>query len=102
MRLPLRATLVVVAAASALTGCLGEGDARVQTDHLPNDRQDASTQVCIQAPANAPARLLTREEYNNTVRDLLGDATRPADAFPVEARVLGFENNASANKANSL
>ncbi len=28
------------------------------------------------------ARRLTRFEYNNTVRDLLGDTTRPADAFP--------------------
>ncbi len=29
-----------------------------------------------------PLSRLTRREYNNTVRDLLGDATRPADAFP--------------------
>ncbi|MDX2054857.1 MAG: DUF1592 domain-containing protein [Polyangiaceae bacterium] len=31
-----------------------------------------------------PLRRLTHEEYNNTVRDLLGDTTRPADAFPGE------------------
>jgi hypothetical protein len=30
-------------------------------------------------------RVLTRVEYNNTVLDLLGDATRPADAFPAES-----------------
>ncbi|HVY31374.1 MAG TPA: DUF1592 domain-containing protein [Polyangiaceae bacterium] len=29
-----------------------------------------------------PLSRLTRREYNNTVRDLLGDTTRPADAFP--------------------
>lgn len=29
-----------------------------------------------------PLTRLSRREYNNTVRDLLGDATRPADAFP--------------------
>src|SRR5687767_3132485 len=30
----------------------------------------------------SPLRRLTRREYNNTVRDLLGDTTRPADQFP--------------------
>ncbi len=29
-----------------------------------------------------PLRRLTKREYNNTVRDLLGDASNPADAFP--------------------
>jgi hypothetical protein len=29
-----------------------------------------------------PLRRLDRREYNNTVRDLLGDTTRPADRFP--------------------
>jgi hypothetical protein len=29
-----------------------------------------------------PLYRLTRREYNNTVRDLLGDSTRPADEFP--------------------
>jgi hypothetical protein len=29
-----------------------------------------------------PLLRLTRREYNNTVRDLLGDTTRPADEFP--------------------
>jgi hypothetical protein len=31
-----------------------------------------------------PLRRLTRREYNNTVRDLLGETTNPADAFPVD------------------
>jgi hypothetical protein len=31
-----------------------------------------------------PLRRLTRREFNNTVRDLLGDASNPADAFPVD------------------
>ncbi|MBX5482053.1 MAG: DUF1592 domain-containing protein, partial [Myxococcaceae bacterium] len=46
--------------------------------------------------------LLTREEYDNTVRDLLGDDTRPARAFPAEPRVLGFENNPAAHQVNAL
>lgn len=43
----------------------------------------------------APVRRLTRAEYNNTVRDLLGDATRPADSFPADD-----QNGALADDAN--
>lgn len=38
-------------------------------------------------------RRLTNEEYDNTVRDLLGDRERPAAAFPPDEAVGGFENN---------
>ena len=31
-----------------------------------------------------PLRRLTRREYNNTVRDLLDDASKPADGFPAD------------------
>lgn len=44
-------------------------------------------------PGTAPLRRLTRDEYNSTVRDLLGDASRPADAFTPEGLVHGFPNN---------
>jgi hypothetical protein len=37
---------------------------------------------------DAPLRRLSRVQYNNTVRDLLGDTTKPADAFQAE-EVLG-------------
>jgi Protein of unknown function (DUF1592)/Protein of unknown function (DUF1588)/Protein of unknown function (DUF1595)/Protein of unknown function (DUF1587)/Protein of unknown function (DUF1585) len=37
-------------------------------------------------------RRLTHSQYNNTVRDLLGDQTRPADSFPQEDYVNGFKN----------
>jgi hypothetical protein len=40
-------------------------------------------------------RLSTRFEYDNTVRDLLGDETQPASHFPPENRSTAFENNAS-------
>lgn len=43
--------------------------------------------------APVPLRRLTREEYNNTVRDLLADTTRPADAFPPDEAAFGFEAN---------
>ncbi len=37
-------------------------------------------------------RQLTHAQYNNTVRDLLGDDTRLADQFPPEDFVNGFKN----------
>jgi hypothetical protein len=50
------------------------------------------------APSPGPsyARRLNRFEYNNTVRDLLGDTTAPANDFPAEERRNGFDNNAVA------
>jgi len=45
--------------------------------------------------ASAPKqvlRRLTHSQYNNTVRDLLGDHSRPADRFPPEDFVNGFKN----------
>jgi hypothetical protein len=37
-------------------------------------------------------RRLTHREYNNVVRDLLGDDSRPADSFGVEVYGNGFDN----------
>jgi hypothetical protein len=46
-------------------------------------------------PGAAPVRRMTRAEYNNTVRDLLGDTTSPAQGFSLEEEALGFNNNAA-------
>jgi hypothetical protein len=46
-------------------------------------------------PGDSPVRRLTRFEYNNSVRDLLGDTTNPADDFPPEEEALGFNNQAA-------
>ncbi len=48
------------------------------------------------------ARRLTHNQYNNTVRDLLGDRTRPADLFPPEDFVNGFKNQLSAQDISPL
>ncbi len=45
-------------------------------------------------PGASPVRRMTRVEYDNTVRDLLGDDTRPGLNFPAEEESLGFNNNA--------
>lgn len=42
--------------------------------------------------ARPELRRLTHSQYNNTVRDLLGENSRPADRFPPEDFVNGFRN----------
>jgi hypothetical protein len=43
-------------------------------------------------PGRVTLRRLNREEYNNTVRDLLGVEVRPADDFPADDAGYGFDN----------
>jgi hypothetical protein len=62
---------------------------------LPEDTVSAARERL--ATTTAPARdqllrRLTHSQYNNTVRDLLGDYSRPADRFPPEDFVNGFRN----------
>ena len=46
-------------------------------------------------PGSVIIHRLSRSEYNNTVRDLLGIDTHPADAFPADGGGgSGFDNNA--------
>ncbi len=52
-------------------------------------------------PPRAPLRRLTRFEYNNTMRDLLGDTTSPGNAFPSELLGNGFGNDADAQPVAS-
>jgi hypothetical protein len=44
----------------------------------------------------SPMRRLTHTEYDNAVRDLLGDTTQPARDFAVDTQVGLFDNTASA------
>lgn len=47
-------------------------------------------------------RRLTHSQYNNTVRDLLGDVSKPADRFPPEDFVNGFRNQIQAQSLSPL
>jgi len=64
--------------------------------------------ACLFGSARLPAtdasvlRRLTHSQYNNTVRDLLGDQTHPADRFPPEDFVHGFKNQAGAQDVAPL
>lgn len=53
--------------------------------------QDAQTERRLE-----PIRRLTHVQYDNTVRHLLGDSTRPSRKFPSEDYVHGYTNQASA------
>ena len=47
-------------------------------------------------------RRLTHSQYNNTVRDLLGDRSLPANQFPPEDFVNGFKNQYMAQNLSPL
>jgi len=50
----------------------------------------------------AVLRRLTHSQYNNTVRDLLGDQTAPANQFPPEDFVNGFKDQYEAQNLSPL
>lgn len=79
----------------ATSACIGDiGDPAPPDETTPDPQPEA---VCGEAvePGPSPIRRMTRFEYNNTVRDLVGDTTRPADTFGAEEEALGFNNNAA-------
>ncbi|MGP0063986.1 MAG: DUF1592 domain-containing protein [Isosphaeraceae bacterium] len=69
-----------------------------------DDRQHAADSIKaildavegVRDPGPSVIQRLTRRQYNNTIRDLLGVDTHPADAFPADGGGGGgFDNNAS-------
>lgn len=59
--------------------------------------------LLILSPLGAePLRRLTHSQYNNAVRDLLGDQTRPADNFPPEDFNNGFRNQVQTQSISPL
>jgi hypothetical protein len=53
-------------------------------------------------PGAAPMRRLTRTEYDNTIRDLLGDTSNPAADMVPEAQSLGFDDQATSLAVSKL
>jgi hypothetical protein len=54
------------------------------------------------SPAAPVLRRLTHSQYNNTIRDLLGDESRLASQFPPEDFVNGFRNQYQAQSTSPL
>lgn len=63
---------------------------------------DVALSCDVANPGPAPLHPLTRFQYDNAVRDLLGDVSQPARVFPPENEVDGYRTYASANVANPL
>jgi hypothetical protein len=91
-RTSLKAALVAFGLMAAGTSCEGrlaiDGSEQIQTN--PDTTPDET------AKAEASIHRLNRLEYNNSVRELLGTGLRPADTFPPDASVGGFDNVADA------
>ena len=86
-KLPWRVLGLSVLAWTSGLGCLGQ---------IGSPSADPNQGQCGGSIGVTPLRRLTRFEYNNTVRDLLGDTTAPASAFPLDEVRSGFDNNAAA------
>lgn len=91
-----RSTIVVAVAtagmglSAACNGVIGDGGSGVG---------QAQGNLCA---VDTPIRRLTHFEYDNTVRDLLGDTTQPARAFPTEDSPGTFDNQANKQNVGDL
>jgi hypothetical protein len=86
---PLTALLLSVSAASCGDSNPSELSGRQETTNAAPVAPPVKSD-----PGPTTIHRLNRTEYNNTVRDLLGDTTRPADAFPADNVATTFDNNA--------
>src|SRR5947208_58175 len=87
---PLLAASLLMGVGLGSLGCTGDiGAPAGSTDPLtppPNNGTGGTTvtPACVPGPPSvgvAPLRRLTRSQYNNTIRDLLGVTTNPASTF---------------------
>jgi hypothetical protein len=80
--------------AAAAAGCV-VGD-------LGGDSGESPPTGAAQAEiGQAPLRRINRTEYNNSVRDLFGIKSAPADAWPAEGITSGFDNDISGQGATA-
>jgi len=90
-------------AGSSVTGTAGvsgaAGDGAGGTGGMPVVLDCSAT-----APGRSPLRRLTTYEYNNTIRDLLGDTTNPGSALPaqVDSKQNLFGNDADQQSPSAL
>jgi hypothetical protein len=88
------ALLPLALAAAFGGGCVGNiGDSASSSGGMPTPEECKAMGI---SPGQTLARRMTRFEYNNTVRDLLGDTTHPADQFPADEVSGVFDNQAEA------
>ncbi len=98
LRPPLWPLLLALGCHEPVSGA-GSGQGAAPTLPAGSDRMSDCSAV---NPGTSPIRRLTRLEYNNTVRDLLGDKLAPASSFAPEETAGGFNNNAQLLGVTSL
>jgi hypothetical protein len=111
------AVLALLGAGAACTGDIGNLDGSAASgDMAPSAAPGEATPGAVSNNANEMARCatapdpgnvlmrrLTHEEYDNTVRDLLGDTSAPGTKFPTDGDAhTGFDNEAAALSASPL
>ncbi|MBI2688630.1 MAG: DUF1592 domain-containing protein [Acidobacteria bacterium] len=85
-------------------GSADESILRVWIDYLASNTKPADKfEIAERRGERKPVlRRLTNTQYNNTVRDLLGDDTRVADQFPPEDFVNGFRNQFQSQSVSPM
>jgi hypothetical protein len=107
---PARALLVALAASSAAAFACGPsadtlGSGRGFGQGAPDGGDDGSTTTAPVIPASLDSRRirrLTREEYANTLKDLLGTPTDYGATLPADQVVNGFDGNSDVLEVGSL
>src|SRR5262245_20507705 len=106
--------VVGVVASGACTGTIGGASGEKTAPGGDVDMTPPGGGVVPPAPSSPPptscapdpavqrvtVHRLNRVEYNNTVRDLLGDTTAPANQFDPDDALDGFDNNSSVLSIN--
>jgi hypothetical protein len=87
------ASLGITALAAACTGHIGDGAA---PGGSAADAPANGGGVVGEASIGRNLRRLSAREYNNVVRDLLGDTTQPANQFGQEVYTNGFDNGSDS------
>ncbi len=95
MALKFTKTHLAVLALSHFTLCNVGCDGSLLIDGSEQVHTNPDKPPGAQAAATASLHRLNRLEYNNAVRDLLGTALQPANAFPPDASVGGFDNGSA-------
>ncbi|HEU0120809.1 MAG TPA: DUF1592 domain-containing protein [Bryobacteraceae bacterium] len=72
------------------------------TSYLASRPAESSAAAVAGKALPTVLRRLTHSQYNNTVAELLGDRTRPANRFPPEDVVNGFTNQAEGQNISPL
>src|SRR5579859_3748382 len=94
--LPLLAWLGIAVLAAACDGQIGDAGASSAGAGASSNGSSAGAGGAGGARVGRNLRRLSAREYNNVVRDLLGDTTEPAKQFGQEVYTNGFDNGSDS------